>query len=405
MSAAPRVPNSWVNACRGLLALGVVTFVAALLAGQAQRAWQAYLLNFLFWTGIAQCGVIFSAAYAVTKGQWGDVFRRMGESLAFFLPVSLVLFLAMMLFGAGSIYPWTHQPYHGLEAWLNVPAVTLRDTFVFLVVFGLSLLYVYYSQRTALHSAVKQGLVLRPRWLAGWIEGAGNPGDLARSDGRARTIAPVLIIAFAVGFSLIGFDLIMTLQPHYANTLLGWYYYVGAFYAMLAVLAIASALFRKHWGLERHIQADQSHDLSRLLFGICLLTGGLFWAQWLVFWYGNLPEEIGWVIRRFYEMPFAPFAWLATYGAFIVPLVVLLSKALKRKPRALMGVAVWILVMLWLERYVWIVPAISRGPGAPLLIELLVTAGFAGGFGWGWIAHNRRLPVAALSTLPPARHH
>jgi hypothetical protein len=373
--------------------------------GRPERAWQAYLLNFLFWTGIAQCGVIFSAAYSVTKGQWSDALRRMGESLSFFLPVSFLLFVAMMLFGAPSLFPWTHHPYEGREAWLNVPAVTLRGSFVFLAVFGLSLIYVYYSQRTALHSAAKRGLLPRNRWLERWIDGAGGPGDLARSESRARNLAPVLIIAFACGFSLIGFDLIMTLQPHYANTLLGWYFYVGAFYAMLAVLAIASALFRKHWNLERHIEAAQSHDLGRLLFGLCLLTGGLFWAQWLVFWYGNLHEEIGWVIPRFYEMPFAPFAWVMTYGAFIVPLVVLLSKAMKQRPRALMWVAVWILAMLWLERYVWIVPAVSKGESAPLLIEVLITAGFAGGFAWGWMAHNRRFPIAALSAIPAPRHH
>ena len=211
--------------------------------------------------------------------------------------------------------------------------------------------------------------------------------------------------AFALGFSLIGFDLVMSLDHEWYNTLFGWYFYVGAFYSMLAVLAVAAGLFRRHWNLERHLQAPQSHDLGKLLFGICLLSGGFFWAQWLVFWYGDLPEEIAWVIRRYYEMPYAPFAWLMTYGAFIVPMVVLLSKALKRAPRRLMWVALWILAMLWLERYVWIVPAVWKGNSAPLVIELLVTAGFAGGFAWGWIAHNRRFPIAALATLPAAARH
>ncbi|MCC6859006.1 MAG: hypothetical protein IT158_10610 [Bryobacterales bacterium] len=405
MSAQNGLPKTWLHACRILLLTGVGAFIVALAAGQAQRAWQAYLLNFLFWTGIAQCGVIFSAAYVIVKGQWSDALRRMAESLAFFLPVSLVLFLVMMLFGAHSIFPWTHHPFEGRESWLTVPAVTLRDTFVFLVVFGLSAAYIYYSQRTALRSALQHGLVARSRWLDRWIAGAGNPGDIARSTERARTLAPILVIAFALGFSLIGFDLIMTLEHGYANTLLGWYFYVGAFYAMLAVLAIGAAAFREPWGLEAHLKPEQSHDLGRLLFGFCLLTGGLFWAQWLVFWYGNLPEEIAWVIPRFYRMPYAPLAWIMTYGAFIVPLVVLLSKQLKRRPKALMAVAVWILAMLWLERYVWIVPTISRNGDAPLLIEVLITLGFAGGFAWGWLSHNRRFPLAAISALPGARRH
>jgi hypothetical protein len=171
------------------------------------------------------------------------------------------------------------------------------------------------------------------------------------------------------------------------------------------VVAIAAAVFRRHWNLEQHLEAAQSHDLGKLLFGVCLLTGGFFWAQWLVFWYGDLPEEIAYVIRRYYEMPFAPVAWVMTYGAFLVPLVLLLSKPLKRNPRRLAWVALWILAMMWLERYVWIVPAVWKGNSAPLAVELVITAGFAGGFAWGWIAHNRRLPVAAISALPVARQH
>jgi hypothetical protein len=359
--------------CQALLAVGVLTFVSALALGQAQRAWQAYLMNFLFWTGVAQCGVIFSCAYRITKGGWSDAFRRMGESLAFFLPVSLALFLVMMLFGARSVFPWTARSYPGREGWLTTWAVTARDGFVFLLVFGLSIAYVYYSQR--------------------------------RDEQRAGRLAPIVVAVFALGFSLVGFDLVMSLDPESYNTMFGLYFFVGSFYSCLAVLVVAAAVFRKAWNLEAHIQADQSHDIGRLLFGICLLSGGLFWAQWLVFWYGNLPEEIVYVIRRYYQMPFAPFAWTFTYGAFVVPMVILLSRKLKRDPRRLVWVGVWILAMIWLERYVWIVPSIWKGDSAPLAIEVLVTLGFLGGFAWGWIAHNRRYPVAAMAELPVVRQH
>lgn len=311
------VPRSWLRVCQGLLAVGALTFVLALAMGQAQRAWQAYLLNFLFWTGIAQCGVIFSAGYRLTKGQWCDALRRMGESMAFFLPVSVVLFVVLMLFGA-SVFPWSRHAYPGREAWLNVPAVLARDLFVMLVVFGLSLLYVYYSQRPAIRAARAAGALGNSALVERWIRSA--PGD---DEDRSGRLAPPLIIAFALGFSLLGFDLVMSLDATWYNTLFGWYFYVGAFYSMLAAMVIAVGVFRRPWNLEQHIQAQQSHDLGRLLFGICLLTGGFLWAQWLVTWYGDLPEETAYVIRRYYQAPFAPFGWLMTYGGFIVPLVIL----------------------------------------------------------------------------------
>jgi hypothetical protein len=399
MTADP-VPVRWRRACQVMLAAGVATFIAALAAGEAERAWQAFLLNFLFFTGIAQAGVIFSAAYHVSKGRWGDAFRRMGESLGYFLPFGIGLFLILMAFGAGTVFVWAREPVPGKEAWLNVPFLTARDLVALLVVAGLSAAYVYWSQRPALYAAVSAGAVARSALVKRWIDGAGSPRDTERCAARTRVLAPALLIAFGIGFTLIAFDLVMSLDPHWYSTLFGWYFFVGAFYAALAFLAVAAALLRKPWRLEEHLKTQQSHDLGRLLFGFCLLTGGLFWAQWLVFWYGDLPEEIGYVIRRYYEMPFAPLAWTMTYGAFLLPLVVLLSKPLKKDPRRLMWVALWILAMMWLERYVWIVPSIWKGSGAPLAIELLITAGFLGGFLWGWMAHNRRIPIAAISALP-----
>lgn len=364
-----------VRVCQALLAVGLAAFAAALATGAAQRAWQAYLLNLLFWTGVAECGVVFAAAYQLTRGQWSDALRRMAESLWFFLPVAVALFVALMLFGAKSVFWWAAAGGGEKAHWLNVPFVTARVLAVFAVVFGLSIAYVYYSQRPALDR------------------------------GHTRVLAPLVVIAFGVGFSLVGFDLIMSLDPHWYSTLFGWYFFVGSFYTLLAWLAVSACLFRKAWGLERHLDADQSHDLGKLLFGFCLLTGGFLWAQWLVFWYGNLPDEVRYVIRRYYEMPYAPAAWLMTYGGFLVPLVVLLSKKVKRNATLLAGMGVWILAMMWLERYVWIVPSVWKGESAPWVFEVLITAGFAGGFVWGWTGHNRRMPVAELATPPASGAH
>jgi hypothetical protein len=231
----------------------------------------------------------------------------MGESLGFFLPVSLVLFLLMMIFGARSVFVWARTPIEGSKGvWLSVPFVTARDLAVLAGVFAISAAYVYYSQRPALFAAASAGAVPSSNYVARWIAGAGTPEDSERCARRTCTLAPVLLIAFGLGYSLIGFDLIMSLDPAWYSTLFGWYFFVSAFYSALALLAIAAAVFRRPWGLEHHLTAAQSHDFGRLLFGFCLLTGGLFWAQWLVFWYGDLPEEVGFIIRRYYQMPWAP---------------------------------------------------------------------------------------------------
>ncbi len=356
-----------------LTLVGVAAFATALGTGHAERAWQALLINLLFFTGIAQSGVAFAAAYTVCKGRWGDAYRRLGESLSFFLPISFALLVVFLIFGAAHVFPWVAHPIESKRLWLNLPFLAARDILACALLFGLSFFYVHDSQRCG--------------------------------GKRTTFLAPVLLIAHGLVFTLLAFDLVMSLDPHWYSTLFGWYSFVCAFYSMLAALVVASAICRNVWGLERFIGAEESHDLGRLLFGFCLLSGGLFWAQWLVFWYGNLPEEIVYVIHRYYQMPFAPYAWVMTYGGFVVPLVILLSKSLKRQPKLLMWAGVWILAMMWLERYVWIVPAISRDTTAPIAIEALVGVGFAGAFLWCWILHNRRYPIAAMTEPPMHRDH
>ncbi len=352
---------------------GAAAFLAALLTGHPQRAWQALLLNWVYFTGLAQSGVAFAAAYTVCRGRWGDAYRRLGESMSFFLPISFVLLAVFLLFGASHVFPWIAHPAESKRLWLNMPFLAARDLVACAVLFALSLFYVHDSQRCG--------------------------------GRRSAQLAPLLLILHGLVFTLLAFDLVMSLDTHWYSTLFGWYSFVCAFYSMLAALAISGAWLRRAWGIESFIGPGQSHDLGRLLFGFCLLSGGLFWAQWLVFWYGNLPEEIAYVIRRYYEMPFAPYAWVMTYGGFVLPLVVLLSKSLKRRPALLAWGGVWILAMMWLERYVWVVPAVSHEPAAPIAVEALTGIGFAGAFLWGWLLHNRRQPVRSLMELPPQPEH
>ena len=109
-----------------LSAIGIVTFIYGALSPHPERAWQAYLINFLLWSGIAQGAVLFSAVMHMTKARWSGVLSGLAEAFAGFFPLSFVLFL-LLLFGKSYVFPWMHQDLHGKENWLNLPFLFTRD--------------------------------------------------------------------------------------------------------------------------------------------------------------------------------------------------------------------------------------------------------------------------------------
>ena len=118
--------------CLALVVIGFGSFVFGLTGRHPERAWQAYLINFLLWSAIAQGGLLFSVLMHTVKARWSGPLSNLAESFTAFFPVSFVLFLILFL-GKDYIFPWLHQDLHGKEVWLNVPFLFTRDVVGLLV--------------------------------------------------------------------------------------------------------------------------------------------------------------------------------------------------------------------------------------------------------------------------------
>ncbi len=367
-----------------LVVIGAVTFAASLVAGYAQRAWQIYYVNFVFWTAIAQGGIVFSAAYRMTNGTWGEPFRRTGEGMIAFLPVSFVLFAGVFL-GRSEIYPWLHEAT-GKESWLNTPFFFARDAAIFLFMLWLSYRYVSMSLRPELgryRAHIPDPLrAFAGRLTRGW---EGDAAEDARSRSSMAKLVPAMLISFVVLYTLLGFDLLMSLSPRWYSTLYGWLFFLHGFYGALVVITILAVAARKAFALEAGFSPSQFHDLGRLVMGFCMLSGGFYWSQYLVIWYGNLTEEIPYLLARFHNPLWAPFTWYYIVFAFFFPLAIFLSKRAKEKPFVLVIVASIILSSLFVERFLAVAPFLWHESSLPFgLLELFVSLSFAAGFALAW---------------------
>lgn len=382
-----------------LVAVGLIGFGAGL--GVApQRAWQAYLVNFLFFSGLAAAGVLFGAAMQIAKGHWGKSMHRVAQGFGAFLPASFVLFL-LLYPGHNRIFPWianavNHEGHPLPTAWFNVPGLFGRGALFLAVFYGLCFVFMYFSLRPDMPAVVGRLTGWR-RSLTGWI-GRGFRGEEEEASRSRRVLARIsvpLALGYVIVISGMAIDLIMTLEPGWLSVLFPAYFFVGAWLSALAGTAFMAAALRRYLRLD-FFASHQWHDLGKLIFAFSIFWAYLWFSQYLPIWYGNMPRETVFILER-YEAPWA--AWSIAFFAlvFVLPFLLLLWQRLKMVPGYLASVSGIILLGFWLERFNMVVPSIWHDGGVPLgWIEVATTAGFLGLFGLCYAAYASTFPLIPL---------
>ena len=395
-------PDSLVSGRGGRALLGVglvglLAFVYGVVSGNGTRAWLALLVNFLFFAGLAYAGVAVSAILQATCARWGRSLKRLSEATAAFLPVAFVL-LVVLLVGITQWAPWIHEPVEARRLWLNIPFFVAREAFLFVLLSGLSLAYVYRSLRPDVgmleESGQRRATGLARRLIGDW---RGLVDERARNQRCQDVLAPCVLIAYGWIVSIVAIDFVVALDAHWFSTLAGAYYFVGNLFIGVAFLALTAIWARDRLRLQAYIGDRQLSDVGRLLFGFCILWTYMLWSQYLVIWYGDLPEETVFVADRM-QGSWAPVTWIALLMAFGIPFILLLSRSIKTNRRALTAIALLVLVGMWLERFILVAPSLWHEAGLPLgLIEGLITAGVFSLFWWCYGTFLRTFPVLPVS--------
>lgn len=358
-----------------LFILGAVTFLWGLTSHHPERAWQAYLINFLLWSAIAQGALLFSAVMHMTKARWSGPLSGLSESFVSFFPISFVLFL-ILLMGKNHLFPWLHEDLHGKEVWLNIPFLFSRDSIGLLVLYLLGFGFVFHALQLKLgHHAPKGKFRLTVFRL--WQKKHLPPEKIRR---KMTVWGGLYILAFALVLSLIGFDLVMSMDPHWISTLFGAYHFVKAFFVGLGGLIILAAIVHTRNGDSSPLTSAHFHDIGKLFFGFCLLWADFFYVQLLVIYYGNIPEETYYVITRTMLAPWNKLAWTVFLACFVGPFFILLNKRVKTRPVFMAAICTIVITGIWFEHLLLLGPALSHNASSiPLGIsDGLISLGFFG---------------------------
>jgi hypothetical protein len=360
----------------GLVALGALAFLGALAGGAGVHAWGVFLANLLFWSGLSAAGPAIAGIFELTEARWAARLRRIATTTVAFMPASFVLFLLLMA-GLRALYPWVAEPIPKKAVWLNVPFFVLRT------LVGVGILY-WVSVRFA--RAVH-----------------GSPAGAAQDPGRAERarLAVWLLFLFVIVGSLLGYDLVMSLDPHWFSALLGGYVVVGMLYSGFAFLVLLTGLYsagRPGWVMP----PKEMQDLAKLVFATSIVWMYFFWSQYLVIWYGNVPIETRYVLARFFVDPWRSLAICAFFIGWVIPFSYLLGRLTGRPPeghRVLVAVSCLSLAAIFLERMVLVLPStlqtgVRPYGAADVLLALLVTLGFGALFALSYRIFLPRLGLA-----------
>lgn len=349
----------------GLTVLGLFFFIQSLLGEDAARAWQLFHVNWLYFTGLAGGSIAFAAVQKITNAKWSGLVIRFAEASVAFLPVSLLGFLLIFTVGYAPIYgPMEHALHelqHGKAVWLSHEFMFIR------LAVGLVALYLVgwklvradlIPDMYAVRGAAGPG---RRSLYDRWTRKYDAPQAAAAHEARIYRLAPTYVVLYAIVFSMVAFDGIMALQPHWFSNLLGGFFFMGSFLGAHMLLALMTIYGASHLGIADLVSPKQRHDLGKLCFGFTVFWAYLMWAQFLVIWYGNLPEETGFVYARLWG-PWLPVGRAVFLGMFVIPFFGLLGVAPKKTRFTLGFFAALSLVALWLERYLLVMPSVSPLP-------------------------------------------
>jgi hypothetical protein len=390
-----------------------------------RRFYFAYLVSFMFFLSIALGALIFVLLQHLTRAGWSVSMRRSAEGLAMTMPILFALsapILLSVLIQRGDLYRWA-QPvpanaHHetldehrevvaaggnprasaqgeGHDAKENSHRVPPLDELTLKKRAVLNPWF--FTLRIVLYFAIWSGIAI---WY--WRRSAeqDKTGAIELTEQMQERSAPMLLI-LAITMTFASFDLLMSLDPHWFSTMMGFYFITGCILASFAALILCLGLLQRLGYLRLSVTTEHYHDLGKWTFGFVFFWGYIAFSQFMLIWYASIPEEVGWYVRRGASTAMQHLhppdghgplnGWtivslILLFGQFIIPFVGLMSRSPKRRRPVLMFWAAWVLVFHWVDLYWVIMPeyAVDHATGLSRVyfgvVEILCFLGVGGIF-------------------------
>lgn len=320
-----------------LIALGLLMLIlwAVQYQHDPNRAMFAYLYGFIVSLTLGLGCLGWVIIQFLTRAGWSVVIRRIPEALISLMPVFIILFVPIAL-SLHEIFPWTHADH--IDEMIEKKLPYLNETFFLMRSFAYLLLWAV---------------------MGVWYYRTSLSQDEGNNFERTRILQAVSapgIVLFGLSLTFASFDWVMSLQPHWYSTIFGVYFFAGSNLFALAFITLMCITLQNAGVLKRAITPEHYHDLGKLMFGFTIFWAYIAFSQFMLYWYGNIPEEIEFYVHRMHNgWEYISYAMPIIH--FFVPFLALMSRFLKRVKLILVINCLWIIGVHLIDLYWLIIPA------------------------------------------------
>ena len=347
-----------------LMVIGVAAIAYGFGSGQITRTWATLLHNNFYFTAIALCGTFFVAVQYIAQAGWAIGFIRVPEAMGRFLLYGGIGMILIFFLGHHELYFWTHPELYdkaspeydhimvGKRGFLNMGFFSFRLIAYFVI-------WVAFT------------MILRKNSLREDVEGG------LTNYKKSIPVAATFIVLFAVTSSTSAWDFLMSIDSRWFSTMFGWYTFAGLFVSGLATMCLI-ILYLKRKGYLQHIGENHLHDVGKFMFAFSIFWTYLWFSQFMLIWYANLPEEV-----VYYQVRWENFRTLWAVNLcvnFIAPFLVLMTRDAKRQQAILWVAGVIIFIGHWIDVFMMTQPGIVGRDWHIGFIEIGTMLGYLGLF-------------------------
>ena len=322
-------------------------------------SWSVLTTDFLIVLYIALNGVTFSSILHLCNGKWRFAVRHLACSMSVLFPIAGIL-LVILLAKSGSTFAWVTETKNPLgepiipNGWLSMPFLMVREVVGFLFIWGLYRMFIKYQ---ALSEVDESYAVQR----------------------RFRNIALLIPFAYVLYGTMVAWDFEMTQFPGWRSDSYGFYHFQSNFHMFLGFFTVVLYFLIRSGKLAKEMPAHIMNFMAQFMLGMTILWTYLYFTQYLIMWYGRLPEDMG----RYWDMMYhdlGPLWWTFLALKFVIPFVTLAINPNRHNPPVIAMVGGSIVLGTWIERYTWISGSVApEYYHIPMtsIVDILFTVGIA----------------------------
>lgn len=348
-----------------LMAIGVVTFILGLITDH-KTTWASWLIANYYFLSLAIGGAFFIALQSISQSGWSSAFKRVPEAMMSYIPFSALFFL-LLWFGMHDLYQWTHKDLVALDPLLQHKSSYLNVPFFFVRMILYFALWIIFARKLRQISLMEDKM-----------DPANITGIMVLFD-KTELYSKIFIFILAITFSLSAIDWIMSVDVKWYSTIFALKNLVAAFLHGVSILALIVFILVKK-GYFPFFNKYHLHDIARYIFMFSIIWGYFWFAQFMIIWYGNIPEETVYFSERWKE------GWKVLFFLEIglnwfIPFMVLLPVKASRNMTLITIVIIFLIIGQFIDLFVQVIP------------------GTTGSFRFGWISAGTFIGFAGFFAL------